>query len=747
MQSVSIRPNQRFIWHGPSLFVADAAGACDGTDPMAGWFFRETRFLSRLVLEINGVRPWPCAIGQPAQRELLIGFVYPELAAGEAGGSGIGGDRIPVDGAGLPWRATDLMLRYRLRFHQLVAELTLANRTATAVDLSIAWRIGADFADLLEGQQSRPKQSPGVEVARTEPTVDGATVRLRSQQSELPFETVFHAEGPAAWTADGDRLATDLRLESQSPVTLLLRITAHDVPAVPADDEVEQREARAAQWRRHLTRVSAPGDSIAALTLNQAMDDLGSMALLEGRPDEWLAPAAGMPLYPGLWGRDAITTTWQASAFDRGELLDAALTRLGRLQGKVDDPARDEEPGRIVHSIRRGPLARLGKNPFDRYYGDHASPFLFVIGLAQLYAWTGERAVLARHWDTARRVLDWARERGDQDGDGYVEYLTRAEDGPRNQGWKDSGDGIVDETGAILQPPVATCEVQGYWFAALQLFSALAAAKGQLGDARAYWQEAQDLKSRFNRDWWMEEEQFIGLALDRDKRLARSITSNPGHCLACGIVNAEHVPQLVGRCFRPDLWSGWGLRTLSDRHPSYNPVGYHLGSVWTVENATLALGLRRYGYHARALDVAGAVFDLARLYDHYRVPEAVGGYPRGVWSHPGAYPRANPIQAWNQSAPALLLQVLLGMEPVAPMDLLVVDPVLPSWLPEITLERLRVGGATATIRFWRDRDFRSHAEILHLHGTLHLLRQPAPESQTVTTRDRVAAFVDGLVHA
>jgi glycogen debranching enzyme len=411
------------------------------------------------------------------------------------------------------------------------------------------------------------------------------------------------------------------------------------------------------------------------------------------------------------------------------------------------DPSRAEEPGRIVHSVRRGPLARTGKNPFDRYYGDHASPFLFVIGLAQLYAWTGKRDTLERHWDTARRVLDWARETGDRDGDGYVEYFTQASGGPANQGWKDSGDGIIDEQGRILDPPIATCEVQGYWFAALQLFSALCAARGQLGDAKAYWNEARELRERFNRDWWMPEERFVGLALDRDKRLARTITSNPGHCLACGIVSAEHVPELAGRAFLPDLWSGWGLRTLSDKHPSYNPVGYHLGSVWTVENATFALGLRRYGFHARALDIAEGVFSLAKLYENLRVPEAVGGYPRMEWPHPGAYPRANPVQAWNQSAPALLLQVILGMEPVAPIDLLVVDPALPSWLPEITLENLRVGGATATIRFWRDRDFRSHAEIVRQRGTLHLLRQPPPESQTVSVRDRLTAFVDGLVHA
>jgi glycogen debranching enzyme len=370
---------------------------------------------------------------------------------------------------------------------------------------------------------------------------------------------------------------------------------------------------------------------------------------------------------------------------------------------------------------------------------------MFVISLAQLYAWTGDEGLVRRHWDAARRVLDWAREYGDRDGDGYLEYCTNAKDGPKNQGWKDSGDGVVYEDGRQVPPPIATCEVQGYWFAAQQLAAVLCAVVGSMEDARAHWQSAAELKERFNRDWWMPDERCFALALDPEKRLVRSITSNVGHCLASGIITDEHIRPVVGRLFAPDMFSGWGIRTLSSDHPSYNPVSYHLGSVWAVENGTIAFGLRRYGLDARTLDLFEAVMHLAMLYDHYRIPECVGGYPRSEFPHPGAYPRATVPQAWNQSAFPLLLQTILGLQPVAPLHLLAVDPMLPWWLPEITIEGLRLGGTTATVRFRRGDDGRTDGEIVRKRGPLRLVRQPPPESITATVGDRFRALTDSIL--
>ncbi len=736
MRSTLVSPHLLCAWHGPALLALTPSG----TDSVSGFWFRETRFLHCLQLELDRQAPWLCSAGAPARDQLAFGFVHPELAAGAGGGSGIAGREDRRDPRGLPWRALELLVRYQVEFASFESSIHLANRAPEPVTIEAAWRLDADFADLLEALGEARQQ-----FAPTETTWRDGTLRIRYCHTELPFETRVTPTGAGDWKWDGERLAARLALQAREGVAFRLRVEALDPAGIPVAAALAARKARRARWQASVASLHAPGEGRFAEIVNEAMRDLGSLALLEGAPNEWLAPAAGIPLYPALFGRDALTTGWQAASLDRGEMLDDALGRLGALQGTRVDPARDEEPGRIVHSVRLGPAARLGKNPYARYYGDFAGPLMFVVALAHLYSWTGDAKQLARHWDAARRALDWARDYGDRDGDGYLEYLTHAPDGPVNQGWKDSGDGIVYEDGTPVAPPLATCELQGYWYAAQQLMAVLCAARGARADAKAHWKAAAELKRRFNRDWWLADERYVALALDPDKRPVRSIASNAGHCLTSGIVSDGHLPPLVGRLFAPDMFSGWGIRTLSSGHPSYNPVSYHLGSVWPVENATIVFGLRRFGFDARAVDLATALRDLALLYDRGRIPECVGGYARAEVSHPGAYPRANAPQAWNQSGLVLVVHSLLGLQPVAPLDLLVVDPVLPEWLPELTIRDLRVGGARATVRFWRDEGGRSHAELVRHEGTLRLVRQPPPESLTVGVADRFRALLDGLL--
>jgi glycogen debranching enzyme len=527
---------------------------------------------------------------------------------------------------------------------------------------------------------------------------------------------------------------------------LRLRVMPEDFADIIDAEEAGRRESFLRGWSARLTRIAAPGSAILEDILRRNVRDFASLPLLHGRSDEWLALQAGMPAYPALFGRDTITAGWQAAFLDRGEALDASLVRLGRLQSDRENDWRDEEPGRIPYQVRQGPLARLDVNPYAAYYADFASPLMFVVALAHLYSWTGERACIERHWDTVRRILEWARTYGDRNGDGYLEYRTRSGKGTKNQGWKDSGDAIVYDDGTPVPPPIATCEIQGYWFAAQQLMAVLSAAMGADDDAKEYWRSAGELKERFNRDWWVEDERCVALALDPAGRLVSAVTSNAGHCLATGIVDDDHLPALVGRLFEPDMFSGWGVRTLSARHRAYNPISYHRGSVWAVENATIAFGLRRFGFDARALDIARALFDLAALYPEYRIPETVGGYARGEVPFPGAYPRSNPIQLWNASGFALLVHTILGLQPVAPLDLLVVDPALPTWLPEVVLRDLRIGGARATLRFWRDANGVSHAEVIEKSGTLRLLKQPPPESLSASAGDRIRALTDRLLH-
>jgi glycogen debranching enzyme len=265
-------------------------------------------------------------------------------------------------------------------------------------------------------------------------------------------------------------------------------------------------------------------------------------------------------------------------------------------------------------------------------------------------------------------------------------------------------------------------------------------------EARAYWRSARALKERFNRDWWIDDEACVALALDPQKHAVPAVSSNMGHCIACGIIGADHLPAAVARLFAPDMFSGWGIRTLSSAHAAYSPMSYHCGSVWPVEQATIAFGLRRFGFDDRALELVRAQFDLAELYPNHRIPECVGGYARSERPTPGAYPRANTPQLWNATAFPLFVHTMLGLQPVAPLHLLVVSPALPDWLPELILKDVRLGDATATIRFWREGNGSSHAEILEHQGTFRLLNQPPPESRTASVSRRMGALLDTLRH-
>ncbi|MGQ0642502.1 MAG: glycogen debranching N-terminal domain-containing protein [Gemmatimonadaceae bacterium] len=726
-------------WCGTSLLVLQRRpGAIAATEnPTTGFFYREARHLSTLRFEVNGSLPWFCEAAQHDTRRLTLSYVHPEFAEFGGGGTGQARDERSRDATGLPHRSLEIEIQHLVAPNRLEVSATITNRWFEDVVFEASWALDADFADLLSATSPAPESRAASRAIAT-----AAGLRLESTQDDYATDIAIEASGQ--WQVDEKRIIAVMRLAPQR--TGRLALTVRPRCALGMDDaEAATREAVWREWLDGLARIATPGNAAVERTIARHVNDFGSFALLEGERDEWLTLQAGVPMYPALFGRDVLTAGWQAALLDRGAALDAALTRLGRLQGTLDDPERDEEPGRIVQQVRLGPGARHG-SPFGRYYGDYASPFMYVIALAHLYAWAGDEQQLRRHWDVARRILDWARERGDRDGDGYLEYLTSSSIGPTHQGWKDSGDAVVHRDGSLARTPAATCELQGYWYAAQQVMAVMSWALGERGEAAAYWESAQDLKDRFNRDWWDDAEELPALAMDADKQPVRAASSNAGHVLACGILDGERIPRVVGRLFQPDMFSGWGIRTLSSAHRAYDPLSYHRGSVWAVENATIAFGLRRFGFDARAIDLAKGLFDLAALYPDMRIPETVGGYSRIERATPGLYPRANAPQLWNASAVPLLVHVLAGLQPVAPLDLLVVDPALPSWLPEIVIRNMRIRGAALDIRFWRDKRGASHVDVLRKRGTIHVVRQPPIESQFADWRDRFTALVDRVLH-
>jgi glycogen debranching enzyme len=732
-----IRTSQLYAWKGPSLLIVDTKGECGPDERLSGYYFREARCLSRLGLTINGGRPWTCDATLVDPDAIALTYIYPELTEFGGGGSGQSGDETSVDRDGIPHRALSIRVRYQLSIDGLSVSATVGNYSVRPVECELAWTVDADFADIQEAHEGRREQ-----IANVRRDAVNGRLTFTYEHPQLHYRVTVAPAGTSPGAVDGSAIRWRLRLEPQQEAVAGLRVHAADAAGDAPFTDADRRSEYLHAWRARLTRVSIPGNLLAERILAANIRDVASFPLLEGPRDEWLALQAGMPLYPALFGRDTLTATWQAAYLDRGDALDASLTRLGRMQSDRVNDWRDEEPGRIPYQIRRGPLALLDLNPYYAYYADFASPLMFVIALGHLYAWSGDTRSIRRHWDVARRILDWARRDGDKDRDGYLEYQTRSSKGTKNQGWKDSGDAIVYDDGTPVPPPIATCELQGYWFAAQQLMAVLSAALGHYGDARAHWASAADLKTRFNRDWWDDSEGSIALALDPAKRQVRAVTSNAGHCIASGIVSDDHLPRLVARLFAPDMFSGWGIRTLASSHRAYNPLSYHLGTVWAVEQATIAFGLRRFGFDARALAIAQAQFDLAERYPEYRVPECIGGYSRGDAGGPGAYPRTNTPQLWNASAFPLLMHSILGFQPVAPIETLIVDPVLPAWLPEVTVHGIRLGDAQATLRFWRDGRGASHVEVLRRQGTLRVIRQPPPESLTAGVTDRLGALMD-----
>jgi glycogen debranching enzyme len=744
MPTALVRAEMLYAWKGSSLLIVTPAGSCDPKQSLCGFYYREARFLRTFRLTLNGISPWLCEAARLDPTRLAFSYAHPELTVFGGGGTGQSDEEESRDQHGLAHRSLTVNVVYAVEPRGLIVNVAIANHARRAISCDAAIDLGADFIDIQEAMGPSPPPARAAVVA----SVVGEILQLRHDHEQLPYRACVSAAGDSAWRWTSTSLQALLQLAPHETSQLTLRLCARvgAQPDLEPDADDAARERHIEQWRRRFTHVAIPANRLAEDIVARNVRDFASFALLDGPSDEWLALQAGMPSYPALFGRDTLTAGRQAAFVDHAESLAASLTVLGRMQSDRINDWRDEEPGRIPYQVRRGPQAILGVNPYAGYYADFASPLMYVIALAHLFSWTGEKRDIERHWDTVRRILEWARTYGDKDGDGYLEYRTRSSKGTKNQGWKDSGDAIVYDDGAPVPPPIATCEIQGYWFAAQQLMSVLCAVMGAAGDARAYWQSAIALKTRFNRDWWMDDVGSVALAMDPDKRLVRAMTSNIGRCIATGIVSDEHLPAAVGSLFAPDMFSGWGVRTLSSSHRAYNPVSYHCGTVWAVEQATIAFGLRRFGFDARALDLTRALFELAAFYPDYRIPECIGGWSRAERDTPGAYPRANTPQLWNATAFPLLVHTVLGLQPVAALQLLVVDPVLPAWMPESVLEHLRLGNAIATLRFWRTADGKSHAEVVRKRGTLRLVHQPPIESLKAGVRDRMSALMDTVLH-
>jgi glycogen debranching enzyme len=480
-------------------------------------------------------------------------------------------------------------------------------------------------------------------------------------------------------------------------------------PRVAADEAAGAYHA----WVRGSTAVQTDHE-LFNLTLTRGLNDLRLLVNAgPGEAERYIA--AGVPWFSTLFGRDSIIASLQVLGF-RPQLALETLEVLAARQATAVDDERDAEPGKILHEVRTGEMARTGELPFRPYYGSVDATPLWLILLGQTYDWTGDRGLIDRFWPNALAALEWIDRYGDRDGDGFVEYARRTDRGLVNQGWKDSTDAIRDRSGQPASPPIALAEVQGYVYDAKLRMAGLARVRGETPLADRLERDAEALRERFEAAFWLDGERYYAMALDADKRPADAIGSNAGQCLWTGIVSNERARFVADRLLAPELFSGWGIRTYASGQPGYNPLGYHTGSVWPHDTSLIAGGLKRYGFHDEANRLVGSVFEAAQRFPEFRLPELFCGFDRDTSPMPVPYPVACSPQAWAAGAAFLFLQTMLGLRPHADRrELELFRPNLPDWLGKVTLTNLRIGDAAVDLLFHRWRGTTS-AEVLRKVG-------------------------------
>ena len=472
------------------------------------------------------------------------------------------------------------------------------------------------------------------------------------------------------------------------------------------------------EWVRGETEIRSDSLLLGAI-LNRSIRDLHALRSSIG---EYKYFAAGVPWFVTLFGRDSIITALQTLAFDP-EIAAETLRLLAKYQSRQIDEWRDAQPGKILHELRIGEMARLGEIPHTPYYGSIDATPLFLILAGRHAAWTGDLTLFNELRENIDLALEWLDRYGDLDGDGYIEYASTSEKGLINQGWKDSGDAIVNADGTLARPPIALVEVQGYAYQAKREIAALFQRAGDTNRANQLSQEADQLQRRFNRDFWVDEKGFYALALQATQEPVRVISSNPGHALWAGIADEEKARRTVERMMADDMFNGWGVRTLSGNERRYNPFGYHLGTIWPHDNSIIAAGFKRYGFDQAAMQIFMGIIRTAMHFDHYQLPELFAGFHESEFGIPVRYPVACHPQAWAAGSIPYLIQTTLGLVPEAfEQRLRIIRPQLPDFVYWLEVRNLRVGRASVDLRFERTTDGKIALNVLRIDGDVEIIK-------------------------
>jgi glycogen debranching enzyme len=653
------------ILEGNNFVVSDLRGDIDASPTEAlGLFAWDMRFLSRWLLTVDGQRPNVLSTDDLDYFSVQF-FLVP------------GTGTIYVD-------ADQSIIRKRTIGNGFSEELTILNHKDKPVDLSVRIEAAADFADLFEVKDHLTKKGEFYH------RIESNRLLLGYRRGQFVRETFITSSIKA--DIDERGLSFTLHIEPHSEWTTHLDVAFGLGGLAERIEEAKHMLGGGrtrSQMKRSLEKLSEALPRLSCewpslqITYNRSLVDLAALRFYPLTLSGQALPAAGLPWFMTIFGRDSMMVSYQALPF-ASEFAKASLTALAQRQGTRVDDFRDEEPGKIMHEARFGEMTAFEERPHSPYYGAADSTPFFLVLLDEFERWTGNAQLVQQLEFEARAALKWIDTYGDRNGDGYVEYSRRnTETGLENQCWKDSWNSIQFADGTLSRLPRATCEIQGYVYDAKMRCARL---------ARTFWndpefansleQEAAELKRRFNQDFWLEDREFFALAIDGDGRKVDSLTSNIGHLLWSGIVDDDKAEAVVRHLMGPKLYSGWGVRTMAEGEGGYNPIGYHVGTVWPHDNSFVAMGLRRYGYREEAARVAMHMLEAA-TYFKGRLPEAFAGYRRDLTEFPVEYPTACSPQAWASGAPLLLLRAILGLEPVG--NNLLVDPAIPSQLGQLEL--------------------------------------------------------------
>jgi glycogen debranching enzyme len=688
------------------FLVTDTLGNISGCslnegNPSLGLFCCDTRFLSRLELQINGHSPVLLSSTADKGFSLSILCTNPRIE-----------DRLRADTVGI---RREIVLN-----GALFEELEVSNYSTTSVSFELSLSFDADFVDLFEvrgyGRENRGRLLRLVELTPEEG--DGVSP---SQQTHL--QTAKDQSLTMAYQGlDGLLMESRIQFQHRQPdyfkgytAVWQLELGSHETqklgyrlnlftnnhPSSSVSAAFTLVQAKAAElmeeqhWVQQITQIRSD-KSIFNRIIERAEQD---MYLLRQSFGKQKTVSAGVPWFSALFGRDSLITASQTLMLNP-QVAKETLTLLARYQGKVEDDWREEEPGKILHELRLGEMARCDEIPHTPYYGTVDATPLWIMLYAEYYAWTHDVELLEQLWPNALSAMEWIDH--NMKDFGYLRYRLKSKRGLVNQGWKDSGDCVVNRKGELANGAVSLCEVQAYVYAAKLRLAEIARMKKRLDLSDRWQEEARNLKLRFNRDFWIEDQDFCALALDGEGQQVDSITSNPGHCLQLGIFTPEKAYSVAERLRAPDMFNGWGIRTLSSLSPAYNPMGYHIGSVWPHDNSMIAMGLRSLGLIDQALEVFEGLFDMTSQQPYQRPPELFCGYERNGENSPVQYPVACTPQAWATGCVFQLLQMIVNLVPDAPNNCLrIIDPALPESINRLSLHNLRVGPTILDLEFER----------------------------------------------